>query len=621
MTHFFYASSCNIFAQSADTQIIGDRALIATGVNQNAVTLITRDDIEQSGKTNIVDVLQSVSGLYVDQSNGLQTSGTVSIRGADPNFTLILIDGIRVNNPTDSLGGTFDFSSISLSEIERIEILKGAQSYAYGSSALAGVINIVTTSFKKHSFEQNFEHGNRGWFNSSSTLNHSLDATNFGLSANYLDSGNPPNKSDAIYRNFSSHVNHVFNDKQSLKMISRYSEVDKDFFPDDSGGIEFAQIADQQETTEREWLASINFNQIVSDSSQLNFRISHLQHKNDEDSPGIAPGFRNPFGIPPNQSNTTFRSTQFISRFTKFINSQSTFNFGIEGNFERGKESGSINFAGVDIPTHYNLDRDTYAIFGQYQYAFNDAFSINTGSRVDIPDDHSTRFSPQFSATYWSRTLDTTFRFDAATAFKLPSFFALGNSIVGNPSLKPETSNNVSVSASREFYDQRIFIESSIFSNEYKNLIDFTPGPPPLLINRSKVYIYGGEFNLRYNVSPKISLHTNISYSENDIKNSSDELLNRPNWQSFIQTNWQPNNNLHFNLQATYISSVRDSSIPTGEVKLDDYIRVDTAITWTMHPKAKLRGAIDNLLDEDYDLAIGVPANGITPRINFSFLY
>ncbi len=116
-------------------------------------------------------------------------------------------------------------------------------------------------------------------------------------------------------------------------------------------------------------------------------------------------------------------------------------------------------------------------------------------------------------------------------------------------------------------------------------------------------------------------MQTNISYNENDIKSSDDELLNRPNWKSFIQANWQPKNNLHLNLGTTYIGSVRDSSIPTGEVKLDDYIRVDAALTWTMHPKAKLRGAIDNLFDEDYDLAIGVPANGITPRVNFSFLY
>ncbi len=617
----FYTSSDNVFAQSPHTEIIGDRALIATGLNQNAVTIINRDEIEKSGKSNIIDILQSVSGLYVDQSNGLQASGIVSMRGADPNFTLIMIDGVRMNNPTDSRGGTFDYSSVSLSEIERIEILKGAQSYAYGSSALAGVIDIVTKSFKKHPFEQNIEHGNRGWLNSSSDLNHSLASTNFSLAANYLDSGNPLNKSNATHKNLSAHINHAFNTKQTIKLISRYSEVNKNFFPDDSGGKEFAHLNDQQKTNEREWVASVNINQVLTDSSLINFRISHLEHKNDNESPGIAPGIRNPFGIPPNQSNSTFRSTQLITRSTTFLNSQVAFNAGLEGNFERGKESGSINFAGIDIPNQYKIDRDTYALFGQLQYSFNNALTVDLGSRVDVPEDYSTRYSPQLAATYWSQSLNTTFRFDAAAAFKLPSFFALGNSIVGNPSLKPETSNNLSLSTASNFYDQRLLIESSIFTSEYKNLIDFIPIPIPLLINRSKVNIYGGELNFRFNIHPKLSLQSNVSYSENKIKSSDEELLNRPNWQSFIQTNWQPKDSININIQTSYVGTVRDSSIPTGEVKLDNYVRVDAAITWSMHPKATLRGAIDNVFDEHYDLAIGVPANGITPRVNLSFQY
>ena len=109
----------------------------------------------------------------------------------------------------------------------------------------------------------------------------------------------------------------------------------------------------------------------------------------------------------------------------------------------------------------------------------NEALNLDFGARIDAPEGHGDRFSPQLGLSYFSRPINTSFRVDAATAFKLPSFFALGNPIVGNSSLKPETSKSLSLSALTDFFNGKFEVESSIYISEYKNLIDFSPGPPP----------------------------------------------------------------------------------------------------------------------------------------------
>ena len=614
-------SSPTAFAELSDVQLIGDRALISNGINQSVATIIMREEIQKSGAASVVDILQNIAGLYIEQSNGLTTNGNVSIRGADPNFTLVLIDGVRVNNPTDTRGGSFNFSSIDLSTIERIEILKGPQSFAYGSSALAGVINIVTIDIKKDELKQDIEHGSRGWLSSSTTMVNDIGSYNFGLSANYLDSGEPKNKSDEIRRGLSTHLIHKSNNEASFTIKSKYSEQHKDFFPVDSGGVNLAVLPQQQNQKDREWLTSISLKKALTNLTDLNVNISHYQTKRTDDSPGIAPGIRDPFGIPSNQSKISYRSTQLVAHSTTFPNTNTAINFGFEGTYEQGKERGFLTIAGADIDNRYKLNRYTNSIFAQGLFSINDKIEFESAARIDLPEKHSTRLSPQFAINFLAKQLNSSLRLEASSAFKVPSFFALGNNIVGNESLKPETSINYGINTSTEFFKRKVFLETSTFYSKYENLIDFFAGPPPKLINQSKVNIYGGEIGLKLLLDPKFQLKTQLSYNKHDIKNSSENLLKRPDWQAVLVSTWQPINNVSFTLEATYIGKVRDSSVPTGEVSLDDYTRFDVIAAWDFHPKANLRATIDNLFDKEYDLAVGVPADGISTRVNLSIVF
>ena len=109
-----------------------------------SVTVLSRDYIESSRSETAADLLRAAPFLQIAQSGGSGGLTTITIRGSKPNFVMVLIDGIPVNDITTSLGGSFDFSSLPLDNIERIEIIRGPLSSIYGSDAIGGVINFIS---------------------------------------------------------------------------------------------------------------------------------------------------------------------------------------------------------------------------------------------------------------------------------------------------------------------------------------------------------------------------------------------------------------------------------------------------------------------------------------------
>ena len=108
-------------------------------------TVITAEEIAQSGQQTMVEVLQSLGGVEIASNGGAGQVSSVFIRGANSNHTLVLVDGIRLNSATT---GTTALENIPISQIERIEIVPGPMSGLYGSDAIGGVIQIFTKSGK-----------------------------------------------------------------------------------------------------------------------------------------------------------------------------------------------------------------------------------------------------------------------------------------------------------------------------------------------------------------------------------------------------------------------------------------------------------------------------------------
>src|ERR1051325_2618402 len=113
----------------------------------SAATVVTSEDLETRQSPTAGDILREVPGVAVSRSGSCGGEVDGRIRGAESNHTLVLIDGIKVNDP--SLGQSFDFSQLPAGDIERIEVLRGPQSSIYGSEAIGGVISIITKRGRK----------------------------------------------------------------------------------------------------------------------------------------------------------------------------------------------------------------------------------------------------------------------------------------------------------------------------------------------------------------------------------------------------------------------------------------------------------------------------------------
>lgn len=114
----------------------------ATEVGQ-AVTVVTRDEIDRRQTVSVADLLATTPGVTVTRNGSLGGFTGVRLRGAEAEQTLVVIDGIRVNDPS-SPGGGFDFANLLSASVERIEVLRGPNSVPWGSQAIGGVVNVIT---------------------------------------------------------------------------------------------------------------------------------------------------------------------------------------------------------------------------------------------------------------------------------------------------------------------------------------------------------------------------------------------------------------------------------------------------------------------------------------------
>ncbi len=141
-------ASTNAQAQQNDVsplEVVVTANRLPTNIQRtgSAVTVIPRAELERRNPGSLVDALRSVPGLDITETGGPGASTAIRLRGANAGQTLVLIDGVRANDPGGA-SGEFDPAVIAPGLIDRIEVLRGPQSALYGSDAIGGVINIIT---------------------------------------------------------------------------------------------------------------------------------------------------------------------------------------------------------------------------------------------------------------------------------------------------------------------------------------------------------------------------------------------------------------------------------------------------------------------------------------------
>jgi outer membrane cobalamin receptor len=609
-----------------NTEIVITGSRVATTPDDVAanVTVLSREDFDVEKPRQLSDVLRRAAGVHVDQVGGRGGTGSLYLRGADPNYTLVLVDGVRVNDPTNARGGSFDFSTFDVADIERVEIARGPYSAVYGGDALAGVVNIVTRRAPPEKATASLD----AMGGSYDVREIALDArgpVNVGIGAWSL--GASDSREGEVVRGnhydgqrVSGGVHTLLGHSTTVFVNGRYSESSREGFPDDSGGYEYSVIREPEARDADEAVFGAGIGIEGFEHAGFGLQLGYFDRNDHIDSPGVAPGIRDPFGVPPSvvdtsltRSSATFTGTY---RFSELL----TLAYGVDWLREEGTSDGVLDFGGgFLLPTSFELTRTSWAPFAEARVATGHGLSLQAGVRVDKPDELSSVTSPRVRVEY--EFADSGFSVAGAwgKAFKLPSLYALGHPIVGNPDLVPERGESYELEFAQSLLEGRARWSATWFDGEFRNAIDFDAGPPPMLVNRDRIDTRGVELAGRLAVSDEWQLDASVTNSKSRIAGTDDELRNRPDWRGGIGAHWSPVQSLRFSASATYVGSSLDSSIATGDLRLDSYTRFDVSASWRASEKLEAYLAIDNLTDQEYEQFVGNEARGILPRAGVRF--
>ncbi len=583
-------------------------------------TIITREDIEARQPRTTMDLLTQVSGLHVDQPGGRGGTSSVYLRGSDPNFTVVFIDGIKMNDPTNSRGGSFDFSSVDPASIERIEIVRGLLSSVYGSDAIGGVIHIITregTAAPESTVS--LSGGTHDEMHADIETRGPLGKVDYALQFSYDDDGSPVAGSDFVGKSFNGKLRFSPSKTTWLKLVSRYSESRAKSFPDDSGGPEFSVLRTVDERDISESAIGLSFRQDLSRLWAHELNSSFYYRKEAVISPGVAPGVRDFFGIPANRTDNRFERLDVVwhSIFTPLASTR--LNLGVNAQLEKGKSEGRLDLGVTQLSSQFEDERTIVGPFFEVEYTTSGGVILEGGLRVDAGEGFDAEVSPRVGILYRIDATKTVLRANWGEGFKLPSFFALGHPIVGNTELVPETSRSTEVGLTQRF-SENLQVRGTYFQNRFFNLIDFDEGPPPRLVNRSEVKTRGFEIGFSFEPHDVLLIGGHVTYTTSEIVGSDEVLRNRPKWRGGLKTRLKPTETFSTELDLLYVARVHDSSIPTGDRMLGDYVRVDLAAVWTMSRRWRASLVFDNVLDTDYEEAVGFSAPGVRAYLGLRYL-
>lgn len=609
ITCLFLLPFLTAMAEAAGDAAIEDVLVTGTFAPQPALTssvsVLDSQQIAALNKTSIADLLKTLPGLLVEEQGGPGGLTAVSIRGGESNFTLVLVDGVAVNDPTNFRGGGFDFSNLNPAMVDRIEVVRGAQSAIYGSDALAGVINIITRRPSSgHTQQVKTELGEHDYYNVAASALGRLDNFDYTVAVAKRDDGEPVQGSTRKTDSANLRLGWQPTGEQTLSVAYRYLEGDRTSYPEQSGGPRYALFDALDDSDYTQDIYSLSWEAQWSSLWRSAVTANRFDQKERYHSPGIPPYFE----VPPNASDTDFTRDQLQWVNTLQFAPGYQANIGADFRREEGRSEGYLEFFGERSPTDFNLDRDTTGLFAAISAVPLEALLLRGSLRYDDPDDFESKTSWQAGAKY---TLGggASVAVNWGEAYKLPSFFALGHALVGNPDLQPEEGESWDLGINWEA-SEAIDLGATWFHNDFRDLVDFDD-VSFRNVNRNHVQTSGVELQAEWRPLTALSLRSQATYTDIDVKNEDTVLTGRPEWTASLVAQWHIAEHWNSALDYLYAGKQWAASRHTGEEvtqKLGDYHRLDWVLRWQPLPAWQVQLSVDNVLDENYETAVGFDA-------------
>jgi vitamin B12 transporter len=561
-----------------------------------AIDIVDRERLDQLQSATIGDALQTVPGVTVATRGGLGGQTSAFLRGGNSSQTLVLIDGVRINDLTTP-NGAFDFGSLMTGNIGQVEILRGPNSIIWGSQAIGGVVNIQSLA-PVDDFEGRFgaEYGaaDTKRMNANMAGTSGLFEGSFGGS--YVDAQGISALAGGTERdgfeNFAGNGRLKLNisDAFNLDFRGYYNRATVEY--DSAFGIGANALP---VTRNRQFVGYVGANVVALDGRMQN-RIAYT--RTDLTRLGTDP--------------VLFSFNNFIVRgsidraeyHTAFdVNDALTLNAGLE--YERTFASTSFEGAAADIARNHVTSGFSQIIVHPLA-----GLTVTGGVRHDQYQDYGGHTTLGGNIAFTHNDGRTMLRATYGEGFRAPTL-SEGQPPYGNPDLRPETARNFDLGFEQQILDGRARFFATYFNRRSTDLIAFSFATFQSE-NIDRVKSTGVEAG--FNLNPTEQLDIRASYTLVDAVNRSaganfgNRLALRPQHSGSLTVDWQTPIGLSVGSSVLLIGDSFDDA--SNSVALDGYALVGLRASLPINDRLELYGRVDNIFDVQYTVVAGYNSFG-----------
>ena len=621
--------------QPAEMVVTADREPEPISRTGSSIGVVKSETLATSNPGSLVDALRTVPGLDISESGGPGSTTNIRLRGANTGQTLVMIDGIRINDPT-AASGDFDFAMFAPSAIERIEVLKGPQSALYGSDAMGGVVNIIT---KKGSgpaqFNVRTEAGSYGTAVTNGSMTgstgpwsyavtgggqHSNGFSRFGYRIPALEAKFGPLERDGFDRlGGSARVGYDAGDGVRLEtgVLSSFTRSAYDqstgTFPDTPSSAT-RQLDQVWGRASVDTFGGILTHNISAFETHIDRSFNDVTYRTNR--------------LP---QNTTSTVSDFIGN-SSGAEYQGNLKLGALGSLIVGSrmqhetaDTYSTNLLprpGPRIPLLGKM-QDTNSLFTLWQLPIGERLNITLGGRVDDVVDVARFETWRATAAYTIAETGTKFHTSAGTGAKAPTLFQLYDPVNGTPSLKPEESFGYDAGIDQSFLGGRVVASLTGFSNDFSNLINFVSAPCALTqgqgcyVNVARAETSGLEVGTTIDVLPGfLKFNTAYTYLHAIDLATGQVLARRPKNLARFTLTITPTERWLIEPRVLTVSKRFSSAGQTNQV--DAYTRVDIYTEYKIDKTWKVFARGENIFNEHYQEVFNFGTTGPAAYAGFN---
>jgi len=581
-----------------------------------SITVVQEDEIKKTGKKTLADILESLPGVTLTRNGPDGGVAKIYIRGSKSGNVLIMIDGVRISDPM-GIEKLYDISGIMASNIERIEIVKGAMSSMYGAEASGGVINVITKKGAGKQVKIAGEYGSNNSQSESVSVSDSTEKSNFFFSGSYYrtDGISKAGKNSSVdskdkdsYENVtaSAKMDASITDTLSAYGTMNYTDsktdLDDGSYEDDPNHLYNSKLFTSRGELKHSPFAWWTYKGGVSFMSYVREDIDRADSVDTTENDAYTY----------NGSNVNFDLT---SRFN--IMDFNILIIGAEALNEKGSSTSSWYDQWGMVPgqvTEIFKEKSvtTGSFFANDQISVLDIFFVNAGARVDNHETFGTEWTWDASASFIVPVTGTIIKGSSGTGFRAPSLYELYSSY-GDEDLDPEKSFVYDAGISQELFGGVFSIDVTYFCQKYEDMIAF--GDLTYVNINDTVENRGIEVNTGVKVTDILSLSYGYTYMKYKKDSEEQAVLKRPKHKHSATVVVTPLTGL--SVAATYLFvDIRDDSYynsvtyASEKVELDSYHKFDMNIRYAFNETITFTVRGENLTDEDYEETYGYETKG-----------